>query len=651
MTTYVDPLKVIADAIATAFRVPEPITPSRWATGNLVVADGPRAGERWDPNLTPYVPDILDTLMASTSNRFAIRKSAQTGISTLGIAWIGYLIDREPARMTYVLPTIDALSEFNREKLTPAIEQTPALAKKVEPQTSRSAKGSTVTSKKFPRGSLVLINANSPAALRSKTLKIGVADEVDEWPREIPNQGAPLSLLLGRFMSFHAEGDWKLLELSTPTVLGESQIEEDFEKGDQRYWHVSCPQCGEEIYFLPENLRAEDQPPYQAHYIAQCCGRPIEHHEKPMLVRSGRFIATNPDGLFPSWHIDSLSSLLTTWDHIAEAKAEAGDDERKLKALWNIWFGRAYEVRGDAPDHERLMARREDYTENHVPPRGLILTAAADVQHRGIWVEIVAWAQNKENWCVSRRYLEGETTDAERGAFALLDDVLSEQFPDAFGGWRSLDAMAVDAGDGGRSNQVYQFCRARPKAFAIQGLPGWTRPAIGTPTKVDVTYSGEKVRRGATLWPIGTWSLKAEFYAALRKEGGKPGLEQYPPGFCHFGTFLDEEYFRQITSEYLDEELFRGRTRRVWKKYRENHLLDCRIYNMAMADYLGLTRLTPEEWSFLAAQRGVPEEARAADLLTPVASKPVLSSSVDAAPKKTKRKKKKSGRFARRSDW
>jgi hypothetical protein len=36
------------------------------------------------------------------------------------------------------------------------------------------------------------------------------------------------------------------------------------------------------------------------------------------LVRAGRFVATNPTGLYPSFHVDALISQLTTWDKIAE---------------------------------------------------------------------------------------------------------------------------------------------------------------------------------------------------------------------------------------------------------------------------------------------------------------------------------------------
>ena len=64
-----------------------------------------------------------------------------------------------------------------------------------------------------------------------------------------------------------------------------------------------------------------------------------------------------------------------------------------VAAMLALVLGLPYLFKGDAPDHIRLMERREEgLTRGHVPPAGLILVAAADVQMRGIWVEIIALA-------------------------------------------------------------------------------------------------------------------------------------------------------------------------------------------------------------------------------------------------------------------
>lgn len=638
-------LEVVAEAFAGVISPPVPLPPSRWASENLVVPDGPQAGAPWDLDLTPYIREPLDALGPDSGvNQIAAMKSAQTGFTTLLIAAIGHSIDRDPCRMMVVQPTDAALSDFNRDKLQPAIESTKILRAKVAPQTSRSAEGSTTYSKKYPGGSLTLAIATSAADLRSKTIKKLLRDEIDQYPDDLDGQGDPLEISDGRLMSFLASGDWKKVDISTPTIKGGSKIEARYLAGDQRRWHVPCPHCGDQFVFeFGPYFRFERNFPHRAHYVAPCCGSIIEPHERTSLVRRGKWVATAPrSGTFPSYHFDALSSPFVPWDEIAKANVSAGDDPLKLKTFWNLWLGLPYEIKGDAPDHARLLERREEgLTRGHVPPRGLMLVGAADVQMRGIWVEITAFASDRQNWTVDAFYIDGGTESAEDGAFErLAAQTIDREFPDAFGRTRKLDAFAIDTGY--RTHVVYSWARkqqrlhditGRDVILAVDGREGWGRPAIGTPTLVDIDLAGQKVRKGARLWPVGTWPLKGAFYADLRKEGVRSGAAADPAGYCHFGTWLDETYFRQLTAEYLTDEVFRGKVKRVWKvksSERDNHFLDCRVYNMAVAEYLGLSSLTEDEWAQIARLRGLPEDAWRPSLFTQLETPPALPSPAPA---------------------
>ncbi|MGC2787910.1 MAG: terminase gpA endonuclease subunit, partial [Roseiarcus sp.] len=106
---------------------------------------------------------------------------------------------------------------------------------------------------------------------------------------------------------------------------------------------------------------------------------------------------------------------------------------------------------------------------------------------------------------------------------------------------------------------------------------------------------------------VGTFSLKSVFYEDLWKLGIKSGKSSDPPGMCHFPDFIDDVYFKQLTSEYVVNEIGRhGRPKRVWRLRhgRDNHLLDCRVYNLALAEYLGLQKMSSDEWAMLARERG-----------------------------------------------
>ncbi|ESY72071.1 hypothetical protein X740_33580, partial [Mesorhizobium sp. LNHC221B00] len=187
--------------------------------------------------------------------------------------------------------------------------------------------------------------------------------------------------------------------------------------------------------------------------------------------------------------------------------------------------------------------------------------------------------------------------------------------------------FGVDSGY--RSHIVYTWVRGKPATFALKGVDGWSRPPLGQPSPVDIDFNGKRIRNGAMVWAVGTWPLKGAFYADLRKEGVAAGQPVNPPGYIHFGHWQDEVYFRQITSEYLANETFRGRVRRVWtvRRGEENHLLDCEVYNSALADYLGLSRMTEDQWKHLAAERGLPGDL---DFFAPA---PLLAQAAMPVPK------------------
>ena len=319
-----------------------------------------------------------------------------------------------------------------------------------------------------------------------------------------------------------------------------------------------------------------------------------------------------------SYHFDAMTSPFVPWAVIAQRWTEAQGDPAKLKTFYNLTLGLPFDMASDVPDHERLMERRSaEFRRGIIPPAGLVTVGAADVQMRGIWYLVKAYSHDRQTYRVDAGYIEGATDDPHGGAFVDLERIRTRAWPDSFGGLRTVDSFAVDSGY--RSHIVYTWARGKTHTFAVKGDDGWSKPAIGQPTPQDIDFNGKRTRRGIMLWPVGTWSLKGAFYANLRKLGVAAGKDFDPPGYCHFGDWLDEEYFKQITGEFLTTETFRGRSRAVWKPRpgHENHLLDCEVYCDAIADYLGVNRMTDQEWASLAAMRGVPLEMNDADMFAP----------------------------------
>jgi len=624
---------MVLEGIGQGVRPRAPVRLSDWVEANVVLIDGPRAGKPWHRDGAPYLVEILDCLSEDhPSNLVSVRKSQQTGASIAALAWMLYIADREPANTLYAAPNLAALKKLNSGKLQPLTDAWHRKINRVviEPMTSRSGKGSTIYEKVLPGDKrLWLANANSETDLSSVTVQKGVKDELSKW-EDIPGYGDPEELYWGRFTSFRRRRTWKILEISTPETDtgdvdgkgdGHCRIDRSFKASDRRFWHCRCPQCRDWFVHDIKYLVVDADDPAKTVYGCHSCGYPISDAERLPMIRAGEWRTTKPGpGRHPGFHIDAFISPMMSYEEIGKdwLKSQRGGELAK-KAFANLVLGLPHAYSNNAPDHVRLMERTEDgAARGRIPPRSVILVAAADVQMRGIWVHVTAFAPNRESWVVEAEYLEGSTESPDGEVFEKLRDrILNKKWPDAFGRTREVDALGIDAKY--RSHVVYTWVhdhqRAHPMSgknviFALNGREGWGRPALGAPTVVDINLEGRKIPKGTQVWQVGAWPLKAAFYTDLAKTGLEGGAERDPDGYCHFGTWLDEPYFKQITAEEMVPETYKGRTRQVWKvgNNRDNHWLDCRVYEMAMADYLGLSSWTDEEIAALVRLRCAPED-------------------------------------------
>lgn len=649
--------KLTAETLASGIRPPAPMRVSEWIARNVVLVDGPSAGQLWSAAGAPYLVEIADCLSEEhPSNLVTVRKSQQTGASILALAWALYVADREPGNMLYGVPGIDALKDLSSGKLQPLIDafQKRARRKVILPQTLRSGAGSTTYEKVFAKGGrLWLANANSVMDLSSKTAKKGVKDEVSKWT-DIPGYGDPETLYFGRFTAHRRTQDYKILEVSTPEVdtgdeLGEAdghcRVDRSFRRSDQRYWHFACPKCGSVQYHRFEQFRPNDTDPQASVYECEGCGHGISEAERVIMLRpenGAQWIATAPGvGRHPGFHIDAFVSLMMSYGAIAEDYVKSRTSAVGQKDFSNLVLGLPYQHKGDAPDHQRLMDRREAHLQRGVvPPDALLLTAGVDVQMRGVYAEIVGWGRDRRSWVIDTLYIDGDTDAHDGSVFSRLrDEVLARRFADAWGRERIVDLVAIDSGY--RSNVVYSWVRlnqamhpetGRDRLLAVKGLEGWGRPVLGTPSPVDIHYGGERIRKGVSLYGVGTWPLKSSVYLDLRKMRTGEASEPPPPGYCHFGGWLDEVYFRQLCSESLQDTLVRGRkTGTKWVPHGENHYFDCRVYNLAMAEHLGLSSMTADDWAVLQRLRGQPPADENLFTAAPVAPQDP-DTSPDAAP-------------------
>ena len=583
--------------------------PSEWAEKHRVVADGtsPHPG-KWRNARTPFLVEPIDCMAPSHwARRVSIMKGVQIAGSEGITNFLGWVIDVAPAAVLVVHPTIEAGRDWTTEKLEPTIAATRRLNRKVSNVVIRGRDGSTLKRKRFPGGSVVVTGGNSAAGLRQKSVRYVILDDMDEFPLSVGGQGDPVEMARARKTSFEKSGQDKELNISTPTLKSVSRIAKQFESGTQGRWHVPCPQCGVEQVLKwggkdkPFGIKFNPTPPYHAYYVCESKGCIIQHWQLEQMNAQGCWIHAMPlPGREPSYHISSLNSPFTDWDHIVAKWTEAQGDVDKLKTFVNLQLGEPWDEVADRPAAKDLHARREIWDAGTCPSGVLLITAGCDVQGDGIWYTIVGWGRDRQSWNLDHGFLAGDPGTIGSECWVRLAEIQKRTFRDAYGVDRPVDCLGVDANY--QTEVVVEWCKKAPARMAVRGEDGWKVPAwLGRPSLRESSERGKAKRRGARTYPVGTWTLKQRFYSQLKLKKAPDSIE-HPAGYCHFGQDWSEDDFKQLLSEVFVTQRDRktGKVRQGWHRIEtDNHLLDCRIYAEAIAEREKLSTKSPAEWEWL----------------------------------------------------
>ena len=606
-----------AQEIERAWReglTPDPLlTVSEWSDRHRMLSSKASAEPgRWRTSRTPYLKAIMDCLSpTSPVERVVFMKAAQLGATEMGSNWIGYVIHHAPGPMMAVWPTVEMAKRNSKQRIDPLIEESSALAGLIAPARSRDS-GNTILAKEFRGGVLVMTGANSAVGLRSMPVRYLFLDEVDGYPLDVEGEGNAISLAEARTRTFARR---KIFIVSTPTISGASAIEREYEASDQRRYFVPCPHCNHRQWLRFEQLRWDKGLPATAVYICEACDTAIAEHHKTWMLEHGEWRAM-ADGKTAGFHLSSLYSPVgwRAWREIAAAWEAAVSKESgsaaAIKTFKNTELGETWVEEGEAPDWQRLAERREDYSVGTVPLGGLLLVGAADVQKDSIEASVWAFGRGKESWLIEHRVLLGDT--ARDNVWKRLAEMLTESWTHASGAALPLARFALDTGFA--TQEAYTFVRAcrDPRVMAVKGVARGAA-LIGTPTAIDVSQGGKKLRRGIKLFPVAGGIAKLEFYNNLKKsaEVQEDGRSlRYPAGFVHLPK-VDAEFIQQLCAEQLITRRNRnGFPVREWQKLRErNEALDCYVYARAAAAASGLDRFEERHWCELERQLGTASSA------------------------------------------
>lgn len=571
--------------VLAGMQPPENLTVSEWAEEKRRLSSESSAETgSYRVNRTPYLREVMDAFTDPKVRRLILVSSSQVGKSELENNIIGYIIDQDPSSILFIHPTTIDAREYSKLRIAPMFRDTPALRRKVSPSKSRDS-GNTILQKTYPGGILTLCGSTEAHALASKPIRYVIGDERDRWAPSAGKEGDPWKLAMARQITFY---NAKAVEVSTPTIKGDSAIADSFLEGTMERWCVKCPHCGEyhdidffkNIRYETEEFMVQRKTQYKVKNILYVCtGCACTSTEAEIKRQPAKWIAENPDayqrGVRSFW-LNSFVSPWASWEDTILEFLYAQGDTAKMQVVYNTRFGQLWEDRGDTQDPDTLLGRRDVY-EAELPEGVLVLTAGVDTQDDRMEYEIVGHGHFGETWGIEKGVIMGRPDDPatwDSLDMMVFDRVL--RFKDGLG--LKMSMSFVDEG-GHFTGEVRLFCQRRihKKVFCIKGFPGPDRPFTSPPKKQKIII---KNRYLGTVWQyqLGVDSGKQIIMDNLKVQS--PG-----PKYCHFPLRDDygAVYFNGLLSEHLVPE-GKIRQRWIWTKiqgHERNEPLDCRNYALA----------------------------------------------------------------------
>ena len=393
-----NPDSFVVHGFALGFKPDPDLSISEWADANRILSNVSSSEPgRWKTSRTPYLAEIMDCLSPhNPCERVVLMKGAQVGGTECGNNWMGFCICHAPGPMLIVNPTTETAKRNSKMRIDPAIESCPVLKEKIKSPRTRDS-GNTVLMKEFPGGILILTGANSAVGLRSMPVRYLFLDEVDGFPDEAGTEGDPVDLAVQRTATFNNK---KIFMVSTPTIKDASRIEQAFLEGDQRFYHVPCPDCGYMQVLRWANLKFDPKNLTEACYECEKCKALWHDWQKDQILSHGKWIATHPENKsVVSFHLSSLYSPhgWTSWTAIAQEFLDSKDDPSRLQVWTNTKLAESWEdMAGEQVDPTNLMVRRERWGTS-LPAGVVILTCGVDVQDNRLELEIVGWGRDRKS--------------------------------------------------------------------------------------------------------------------------------------------------------------------------------------------------------------------------------------------------------------
>lgn len=531
---------------------------------------------RWRTNRTPYLKEPMDRFTDPLIEKIVLCFGAQLGKTETELNMIGYALDQTSSPTMMVYPT-DTIAKFASDKrVQPMIKSVKSISDKFD-------ENSKLLELDFNNGNyMVLVGANSPSSLSSRSIKYLFFDEIDKYPAFAGKEADPIKLATERTKTFV---DKKIVMVSTPTVESGNIWQAFMSANERRQYYVPCPHCGvsqvlkfKQIKWPEEHNDNADMIRDTAYYECEHCGERIYDKHKMEMLRRGEWRAVNESQSkvrSVSYHLSSIYSPWVTFGDVAYEFKNSKGTPATLMNFINSWLAEPWKS-SKTKSTQNMEFAQSNYPCGVVPDKAVLLIASVDVQLDHFWWEVRAYAPGVKSYLID--YGQASTWED------LEEIIINREYPSEYGEPRQVMKAGIDSGF--RTDEVYQFCSRFPEVcIPLKGSSNHT-----TMTAPYTMTSLEKgVVGGLKLYVLNTDYWKDFIFARMIRPADEVGT-------IHLYKECPQEYSDHLRSEEKQEirNVKTGAVTVQWKpltSHPVNHLLDTCTYNAAVADIAGVKYL------------------------------------------------------------
>jgi len=636
---YATPALITRD-VAELIRPPRRIAVSECARETVrIETPGGYAGP-WDPALTPYMVEPMDTLKSRRHEAVVFVSPARTGKTQAMVdGWVSHAVTADPGDMGLYFSTQTLAYDYRKRRLERLHRASPAMRARLSPR----AHDTTIEMVTYRHGMILNLGWPSSSQLAQRDLRYVALSDYDSFPDDIGGEGSAFDLAKKRIQVAMSAG-MALVESSPKREIKTDQWVPDgpheappvaggilplYNRGDRRRWYWPCLDgCGEPFEAPALPLFDPSDNPQEAaasaHVACPYCGQVYWPKDKARLNAAGQWRAEgwakgNPrQSHIASFWLLGCAAAFQRWESIvqnylvAKRECDLSGDETGLRTTTNVDQGMPYRpARLDSTQGVGALDNRREFAERFQVPAGArVLLAAVDVQANRFEVAVWAYGPQRERWLLDR-YALTETADGERLRPAailehwevLIDRVVLGTYRLESGKELRIYRVAVDSGgwhdraqQADSTRRAYDWWRslaARRLSHRVVLVKGETTRGhdIARLTRPDSRVRSDRhagSRGDVPVLMINSDRAKDAAHDDLSRD--TPG-----PGYVHLPTWLSKAHLAELQTEARDAKGHwapaRGRRNETW---------DLLIYCDALWHHLGAERIhweRPPVWA------------------------------------------------------